>query len=95
MNRKVKEFRKKLVKELIVNTPITEDCFDFEEDKTNRICLPDHEGSDAYVIPISYTYQSIAWHAESLREAYLYTKEEKYYDALIRLLPNSYKVVKL
>ncbi len=82
-------------KNLIVNTPITIDCFDFEEDRTNRNYLPEHEGSDAYVIPITYTYQSIAWQAESLREAYLCTKEEKYFDALVRLLPNSYKVVKL
>ena len=82
-------------KELIINTRITKDCFDFEEDRKNHINLPDYEGSDAYVIPIGYTYQTIAWKCESLRQAYINTKDEKYFNALVRLLPNSYKVVKL
>ena len=82
-------------KELIINTTITEDCFDFEEDRKNHVNLPDHEGSDAYVIPIGYTYQTIAWKCESLRQAYIATKYEKYFNALVCLLPNSYKVVKL
>ena len=82
-------------RELIINTRITEDSFDFEEDRKNHINLPDHNGSDAYVIPIGYTYQTIAWKCESLRQAYIATKYEKYFTALVRLLPNSYKVVKL
>ena len=82
-------------KELIINTRITEDCFDFKEDEDNEIDLPDYNGSDAYVIPIGYTYQTIAWKCESLRKAYINIKNEKYFNALVYLLPNSYKVVKL
>lgn len=82
-------------KKLIVNTEITESCFDFEEDRENRICLPDWEGSDAYTSPIGYLYHHIAWHCEALRQAYVSLKDEIYFNALVRLLPNSYKVVNL
>ena len=82
-------------KELIVNTPITTESFDFEEDRENRICLPDWEGSDAYTSPIGYLYHHIVWHCEALRQAYVARKDEIYFNALVRLLPNSYKVVKL
>ena len=47
---------------------------------------------DDYVDDI---WDSIINHCETLRKRYLETKDEHYFDILIHLLPNSYKVVKL
>ena len=77
-------------KELIINTPITEGCFDIE---------------DRYAIPIATLCQfvstsvdfwlEIATACETLRQKYNETKDEQCFIELVRLLPNSYKVVKL
>jgi len=76
-------------KKLIAETPITMDCFE----------MGDFEG-------ITFNYERITnedfdfWtffrcHLETLRQTYNETKDEKYLKEFIRLLPNSYKVVKL
>lgn len=74
---------------LIASTPITIDCFEMD----------DFEG-------ITFNYERIInkdfdfWtfllcHLETLRQKYNETKNKKYLKELIKLLPNSYKVVKL
>ncbi len=42
-----------------------------------------------------YKYESLARYCEEVRFKYLQTKNEHYFDILVHLLPNSYKVVKL
>lgn len=78
-------------KELIINTPITVDSFEFNK------CLPmpysyinDESESD-----LENVYYHIAWSCERLRQNYLETRDPEYEEQLLRLLPNSYKVVKL
>ena len=77
-------------KELIINTQITFDCFDmtdFVKHFENDIF-----GSEIYMIDIWETQVS---YLETLRKSYNKTKDERYFIELVRLLPNSYKVVKL
>ena len=74
-------------KELIVSTPITEDCFEIGEHITfnyERIVNSDFDFWDFLIL-----------HLETLQEQYKRTKDERYFIELVRLLPNNYKVVKL
>ena len=74
-------------KELIINTPVTRDCFEIGERivfNYERIVNSDFDIWDCLIL-----------HLETLQEQYKRTKDEKYFNALVCLLPNSYKVVKL
>ena len=79
-------------KELIINTPIDIECFDMSDFSNVEVRLS--------AIGVNfYTSQSmwltlVNW-LESLRKAYKEEGHEFYFKELIRLLPNSYKVVKL
>ena len=67
-------------KELIINTRITEDCFDVTDVPLK---------SNLRVV------STISIMLEDVRREYLQTKDEQYFIELVHLLPNSYKVVKL
>ena len=73
-------------KELIINTPITKDCFNInyeqlpliEKELTDKIC------------------ETIECYRKAVKCARRNSKRRnKTFDLLVRLLPNSYKVVKL
>lgn len=68
-------------KELIVNTEINSYCFD----------LSKFEGR----VHSHYRFDELVEHLELLRFSYLQTKDEGYFNDLVTMLPNSYKVVKL
>ena len=79
---------------LIASTPITMDCFEMAD--FVDVCINDL-GSEN---PFSYVGSSDVWEyliddLELLRQRYNKTKDKKYLKELTRLLPNSYKVVKL
>lgn len=76
----MREFTQK-EKELIVNTKITEDCFD----------LSKFEGR----VHSHYRLDELIKHLELLRYSYLQTEDEGYFNDLVTMLPNSYKMVKL
>ena len=76
----MREFTQK-EKELIVNTPIDEKCFDIAEDFPLRSSLR--------------AVSTIGIILNNIRQDYLETKDERYFTELVRLLPSSYKVVKL
>lgn len=89
-------------KELIVNTEITPDCFEkwedyhYEEIELKHFPHPHIEGQFCTIAlyPTS-CFESMARDCEAVRRKYLQTKNEHYFDILVRLLPNSYKVVNL
>ena len=89
-------------KELIVNTEITPDCFEkwedyhYEEINLEHFPHPHIEGQFCTIVlyPTS-CFESMARDCEVVRRKYLQTKNEHYFDILVRLLPYSYKVVKL
>ena len=82
-------------KELIANTPITVDCFekpsfdydDFYEEALMNQNLITHD--------LQVWNHELIPHLERLRRAYLKSKDEHVFEMLVRLLPNSYKVIKL
>ena len=75
-------------KELIVNTLITQKCFDMDNfSELQELC-----GVGYYVLN---NWESLCLDFEKIRQKYLETKDERYFTELVRLLPNSYKVVKL
>lgn len=76
-------------RKLIAETPITVDCFEMD-DYVNVPCFPD----DDYWGMNDIWKQTIIV-LETLRQKYNETKNKYYWRELIRLLPNSYKVVKL
>ena len=87
-------------KELIVNTPITIECFEKWEDYHYEQIIvknfPYSKGKKGTCILYPSTiYESLARQCEEVRFKYLETKNEHYFDILVHLLPNSYKVVKL
>ena len=87
-------------KELIVNTHITMDCFDKWNDYSYEEVKLEHYSDTKYKNYIMLLYptslmESIIRNCEVLRRKYVETKDEHYFDILIHLLPNSYKVVKL
>ena len=78
-------------KELIVNTPITVDSFEFNK----YLPMPCSYINDESETDLENVYYHIAWSCERLRQNYLETRDPEYEEQLFRLLPNSYKVVKL
>lgn len=78
-------------KELIVNTPITVDSFEFNK----YLPMPYSYINDESETDLKNVYYHIAWSCERLRQNYLETRDPEYEEQLLRLLPNSYKVVNL
>lgn len=78
-------------KELIASTPITADCFEFE----HSVMIPYSYLNDESSTDLESMYYHLAFVCEHLRETYNETGDEDYFTELVRLLPNSYKVVKL
>lgn len=76
-------------KELIINTPITKECFEMDDFE------PYLEPSMNQLIIVSFWENDLIPYLETLRQKYNETKDELYFIELVRLLPNSYKVVKL
>ena len=85
----MREFTNK-EKELMVNTPITKRKFDMSK-FNNVIC---ELNCDYDVTALSY-WECIIDGCEKMRQLYIETKDDRYFTELVRLLPNSYKVVKL
>ena len=90
-------------KELIINTPLTIDCFEtwndyhYEQVRLENFHHPVLEKGKTCTA-IFYPTKIMESHincCEEVRTKYLETKNEHYFDILIHLLPNSYKVVKL
>ena len=77
-------------KELIINTPITRDCFEMNnfKDITMKEAYPFRYG-------VAASWNVLIESLEYLRKMYSIIKDESYFIELVRLLPNSYKVVKL
>ena len=80
-------------KELIANTPITIDCFDFENQ--DRYAMKLGFGNDPQFYTIKKAWNQVFWICEDLRQIYNNTHDERYFIELVRFLPSSYKVVKL
>ncbi len=88
-------------KQLIINTPIDESCFEkwkdyhYEEVRVEHFNYPTEKWKSCTLClyPTSI-YESIIRDCEAIRRKYLETGDEHYFDMLIHLLPNSYKVVK-
>ena len=78
-------------KELIINTPITVKNFDFNE----TLPIPYDYINDESDTTLDNVYYHVSWVCERLRQNFIETKDPDFLDQLIRLLPNSYKVVKL
>ena len=89
-------------KELIINTPIDESCFEkwedyhYEEVKIKNFNHPAEKWRKCTLClyPTSI-YESIIRDCEAIRQKYIETKNEHYFDMLVHLLPRAYKVVKL
>lgn len=84
---------------LIASTPITLDCFemdDFENICVKRIKQQFYD-TDIYIHSVfgNDFWSLLIKYLEELRQKYNETKDKRYWKELIRLLPNSYKVVKL
>ena len=82
-------------KELIVNTPIKVDCFEkpsFDYDDFYEEALMNQ---DLIISDLQVWNHELIPHLEKLRRTYLESKDEHIFEMLVRLLPNSYKVVKL
>lgn len=89
-------------KELIVNTEITSDCFEkweiyeYEEIKIEHFPHPYDVGEFCtYKLYPTSCFESLVKECEAVRWKYLETRNEHFWDILIHLLPNSYKVVNL
>ena len=79
-------------KELIVNTPITLDCFDMQGFDEKMFAKYKEDGVKMTLL---FYWQSVVNFFDLIRCKYLKTKDERYFTELVRLLPNSYKVVNL
>ena len=79
-------------KELIVNTPITLDCFDMQGVDEKMFAKYKEDGVKMTLL---FYWQSVVNFFDLIRCKYLKTKDERYFTELVRLLPNSYKVVNL
>jgi len=89
-------------KQLIVNTPINESCFEkwedyhYEEIRLENFEHPTKKGRKCTLCLYPTTlYESIIRDCEAIRRKYIETKNEHYFDILVCLLPRSYKVVKI
>lgn len=78
-------------KELIASTPITAECFEFD----HNMPIPYSYLGDESSTDLESMYNHLALVCEHLRENYSETGDEDYFTELVRLLPHSYKVVKL
>lgn len=77
-------------KEQIINTPITFECFEMVDS------FSDYDDLGLYELGALYSdWESLIKTLEELRFIYLQSKDERYFIELVRLLPSSYKVVKL
>ena len=82
-------------KDLIANTPIKVDCFEkpsFDYDDFYDEALMNQ---NLIIHDLQVWNHELIPHLERLRRAYLKFKDEHVFEMLVRLLPNSYKVVKL
>ena len=77
--------------ELIINTPITVESFDFNK----TLPIPYEYINDESQPDLDNVYYHVAWVCEYLRRTFQETKDPCYLEELVSLLPNSYKVVKL
>ena len=77
-------------KELIVNTPINLECFEMVDSFSDYgdAGLGDLES-------LLGVWEKLTHTLETLRLRYIKTKNEYYFIELVRLIPNTYKVVKL
>ena len=77
-------------KELIVNTPISLECFEIVDSFSDYgdLGFGDLES-------ILGVWEKLTHTLETLRLRYIKTKNEYYFIELVRLIPNTYKVVKL
>lgn len=87
-------------KELIVNTPITVDCFEkweiyeYEEIKIEHFPHPYDVGEVCtYRLYPTSCFESLVKECEAIRWKYLETRNEHFWDILIHILPNSYKEI--
>lgn len=71
---------------LVVETPITMDCFEMDDFEDINY--------DNSIHNISYDWKNLIKTLEQLRNRFNWTKDEKYLKELIRLLPNTYRVRK-
>ena len=78
-------------KELIVNTPIDRNCFDVKKEPG----WVGGEPTETNMYILDLTEDSFFKFLEALRREYLLTKLDRYFEKLVSLLPNSYKVVRL
>lgn len=77
-------------KERITNTPITFECFEMVDS------FSDYDDLGLYELGALYSdWESLIKTLEELRFMYLQSKDERYFIELVRLIPSSYKVVKL
>lgn len=77
-------------KERIINTPITKECFEMDNFvNVHYRSLTEINNGDSDI------WELVIAHCEGLRRKYNETKDERYFIELVRLLPSSYKMVKL
>ena len=76
---------------VITETPITMDCFEMDDLSCPILSNDIDKCSDV----IQFVWKPLIFSLERLRRLYNETKDKRYWKELIRLLPNSYKVVKL
>lgn len=88
-------------KRLIVNTPIDESCFEkwedyhYEEIRLEHFEYPNEKWKKCTLLLYPTTiYESIIRDCEAIRQKYIKTKNEHYFDILVHLLPQSYKGAK-
>lgn len=77
---------------LIASTPITMDCFEMDDFESVDY-IRDSAGFDVK-LTTQNTWNGLIKDSEALRQKYNETKDKRYLKELIRLLPNSYKVIK-
>lgn len=87
---------------IITQTPITMDCFEkwedylYEEIKIENFEHPLEPMRKCIVHLYPTTlFESLIRDCECIRLKYIETKNEHYFDMLVKMLPNSYRVVKL
>lgn len=78
---------------LIASTPITMECFEMDDFESVDY-IRDSAGFDVK-LTTQNTWNGLIKDLEALRQKYNETKDKRYLKEFIRLLPNSYKVVKL
>lgn len=78
---------------LIASTPITMDCF--EMDDFNKSVMIEDTSENRDDVGMNCLWDNLIYCLEQLRQSYNETKDKRYLKELIRLLPNSYKVVEL